>query len=201
VVAAYKSAKANNGNIKPLVHTTPIDLLESIIALDDELDLATFHVVDSLVQSSGGTALDCRSNWPPPSITSGDTLSFSGFPEILKTAAGPDNIPFHAFVGMLHATSVTDKDIKAVWDPTTDLRPISNPAVPKVGPNISGCSGGPVLLHRDINGMHRWFPVGVIIEGPRGGDMPVDTFIARRLDFVQTDGTISRPYTGGWLPG
>jgi hypothetical protein len=73
---------------------------------------------------------------------------------------------------------------------------------------MSGSSGGPVLVHGVRNGLHRWFPVGLIAEGPRqekkqGEASEFDMIRLRRIDVIQPDGTIKRPedVDTGWLPG
>jgi len=48
-----------------------------------------------------------------------------------------------------------------------------------------------------IRGLHRWYPVGMIIAGPRAveksGDAEnFDIIFLRRLHFLQADGTIAR---------
>ena len=72
---------------------------------------------------------------------------------------------------------------------------------------LSGCSGGPVLLHGHWNGLHRWFAVGLIAGGPKeekkqGLASECDMIRLRRIDTIQPAGTISRPAddSGGWLP-
>lgn len=71
---------------------------------------------------------------------------------------------------------------------------------------MSGCSGGPVLVHGDRNGLHRWFPVGLIHEGPKaeqkqGAATEFGMIRLRRIDRIKSDGTIKRPIDdSGWLP-
>jgi Hypothetical protein (DUF2513) len=76
-------------------------------------------------------------------------------------------------------------------------------AEPDLGANLSGCSGGPVLMHAERNGLHRWFPVGLILRGPRTSSdatlRECDIFRFRRIHFVNADGSI-RHQNVGWLP-
>jgi hypothetical protein len=63
---------------------------------------------------------------------------------------------------------------------------------------MSGCSGGPVFVHGIRKGVHRWFPVGLIAEGPReqkkqGAAAEFDMIRLRRIDIIQPDGTIVQP--------
>jgi hypothetical protein len=58
-------------------------------------------------------------------------------------------------------------------------------------------------MHVERNGSHRWFPVGLILRGPRASlDATLreyDTFRFRRIHFVNADGSISHQNVG-WLP-
>jgi hypothetical protein len=53
---------------------------------------------------------------------------------------------------------------------------------------MSGCSGGPVILHEFKNGLFRWYPVGIINRSPRGGDFGIDIIRVRRLNLLAPDG-------------
>jgi hypothetical protein len=68
---------------------------------------------------------------------------------------------------------------------------------------MSGCSGGPVILFKTVNGLLRWFPVGLIYKGPDGkaeGELAsFDRIHIRRLHFIRPDGSIDEP-DQGWLP-
>lgn len=62
-------------------------------------------------------------------------------------------------------------------------------------------------MHVERNGLHRWFPVGIIVRGPKdeGNDGAIgavaefDMIRLRRIHVIQPDGTIKRE-SGGWLP-
>jgi hypothetical protein len=55
-----------------------------------------------------------------------------------------------------------------------------------------------------VKGLHRWFPVALILQGPRatsdGPPREYDTFRFRCVDFVNADGTLRHPPDVGWLP-
>jgi hypothetical protein len=74
---------------------------------------------------------------------------------------------------------------------------------PPLGFNMSGCSGGPVLMHNVRKGLHRWFLIGLIIRGSgefaEGVSQECDTIRVRRILFVTEDGTLNRS-SSGWLP-
>jgi hypothetical protein len=61
-------------------------------------------------------------------------------------------------------------------------------------------------MHGERNGLHRWFPVGLIVGGSnrdtkeaRGDAETFDTIKVQRIHFLRPDGTIDRPQAG-WLP-
>jgi hypothetical protein len=59
-----------------------------------------------------------------------------------------------------------------------------------------------VLMHAERNGLYRWFPVGLILPGPRASSASLqgcDIFRFRRVHFVNADGSI-RHQNVGWLP-
>ena len=80
------------------------------------------------------------------------------------------------------------------YEPGRDFRVRAAAEFPDVGANLSGCSGGPVLMHVERNGCHRWFPVGIIIagsgEGAEGEMAEFDFMRIRRIVAVRKDGTI-----------
>jgi hypothetical protein len=58
-------------------------------------------------------------------------------------------------------------------------------------------------MHAERNGLHRWFPVRLILRGPRASSDAItlncDTFRFRRIHFVNTDGSLGHQNVG-WLP-
>jgi hypothetical protein len=77
-------------------------------------------------------------------------------------------------------------EIWVTYEPGRDFRVRAAAEFPDLGANLSGCSGGPVLMHFERNGYHRWFPVGIIIVGLADFDL----IRIRRVNAVRLDGTI-----------
>ena len=209
VITAFEKAKRQAGETVSLLRTAHFDLSGAIIDRDAELDLATFSVTEGELIESEAVAADCRAEWPPPIPDEGKAITFAGYPECLRVGTWPHGREFRAFADVTWVQDVTDRYIVATFEPKRDIRVLAAPDIPELGANWSGCSGGPVLMHIERNGFHRWFPVGMIVEGrgkPRDGEMPdgemqeFDRFLFRRLDFLNANGSIIKNPNAGWLP-
>jgi hypothetical protein len=113
----------------------------------------------------------------------------------------------HGALGMLTTVDhITDREIVVIYDPAqAPMEPLSGLApAPPPRLNISGCSGGPAILHGMRRGLHRWFPVGAIVGGSgtasEGAAREFDLIRIRRIDCIRPDGKIERR-SAGWLPG
>jgi hypothetical protein len=209
VITAFEEVKGQQArHTVSLLRTVRFDLSGAMRDRDAELDLATFSVTEEQLIESEAVAADCREEWPPPIPDIGREISFAGFPESLKEGAWPHGREFRAFANLTRVQDITDRNIIATYEPTRDSRVLAASGIPELGANWSGCSGGPVLMHVERNGFHRWFPVGMIVEGrgkPRDGEMPggemqaFDRYLFRRIHFLNSDGSIKHPSVG-WLP-
>jgi hypothetical protein len=201
VVGAFEAEKEKPGAaISCLLGTVPFDLTGAIVDRDAELDITTFSVTENQLIKSEATEIDCRPECPPPTPDKGRELSLAGFPDELKTEMCHP-IEFRAYASLARVEDVTFHDIISTYEPQRDIRIRAVPELPDLGANLSGCSGGPVLMHAERNGLHRWFPVGLILRGPRAPSevREYDIFRFRRIDFVNADGSI-RHQNVGWLP-
>jgi hypothetical protein len=205
VIKAFECAKKQYAKTECLLRTVPLDIEAAIIARDGELDIVTFRVTEDQLIGSEAEVIDCTLEWPPPIPDKGSALSFGGCPEVIQTAFSHSKREFHFYVDLAFVEDINERTILKIHDPKIDRRLIASPKIPELGGNFSGCSGGPVLIHIERNGLHRWFPVGVIVKGPRlsseTADLGYESFEFRRLHFVKNDGSIENPnFTGGWLP-
>jgi len=203
VVRAFEDAVMRAPTTVCLLRTALLDLANAIIDRDADLDVATFSVTENQLIESKAIAIDCRSEWPPPTPDRGRELSVAGFPQELAGLSPWHNVEFNAFASLCRVEDISDRDIITTYEPERDFRILSAPEFPILGSNLSGCSGGPVLMHVLRNGIHRWFAVGLLVRGPRAlsGEKPreFDTYTHRRLHFVKADGSISHQKQG-WLP-
>ncbi len=197
-----KEAKKPGTKIVCLLRTIPFDLTDAIVDRAAALDIATFSVTEDQLIGSEAVAIDCRPRWPPPEPERGTALSLAGFPEELKKASSYSSVEFRAYVNQLFVEDVTEREIIATYEPQRDIRVRAAPEFSDLGANLSGCSGGPALMHVEHNGCHRWFPAGIIVGGgerPDGAMTEFDIIRIRRINVIRQDGTINRP-SAGWLP-
>jgi hypothetical protein len=177
---------------------------KSLIARNARLDIATFDISPNLLGDIGAVPIDCRGQWPPPNVEVGDTLTLTGFLDNHRGKVTLNRCDMQAWGGHVIADAVSERDIVTIYEPERMLQQPGPVAKPPLGFNMSGCSGGPAVLIKQINGLLRWFPVGLIYKGPDGkaeGEFAFfDRIHIRRLHFLRSDGTIDEPDIG-WLPG
>lgn len=206
VLQAYRDDREKNPGLVCQLRVMPFTLHEAVIDSDSDLDIGTFAVSEDELRQIDGTPIDCTGQWPPPAPTRMRAVSLAGFPEILRVTHADRSAIFSAYGGLSAIEDFSDKEILLTFDPARDQSLTNGLPLPPLGLNMSGCSGGPVLIHGERNGLHRWFPIGIIIGGSnrdskdeRGDTEAFDTIRVRRIHFVREDGTIDRP-ASGWLP-
>jgi hypothetical protein len=166
-----------------LIRTVRFNLTGALIDRDAQLDLATFRVTEAELTASEALAIDCRAEWPPPIPDPGREISFGGYPEDLRKAYPANRVEFRFDMQLAHMQDITDRNIIATYDPARgDSRILAAPEIPDLGANWSSCSGGPVLMHVERAGRHRFFAIGAIVEGPgktaEGALRDFDRFLA-----------------------
>ncbi len=204
VIKAFEQDKNRGSKVEMLLRGILFDVESAAIDRDEELDLATFKITEQQIVESEAIAVDCQGAWPPPRPARGNALSFAGYPEVLKASYPHDRLQFNAFVHFPRVEDVSEAYVVATYVQGRDVRIVAAPNIRDAGVNWSGCSGGPVLLHLEVNGIWRWFPAGIIMEGPKKDTNPdaaqdMDIFRFKRIDFLNSDGSIRRA-SSGWLP-
>ena len=204
VIKVFEQAERRASGKVAMLRTARLDLTRVLIDRDSDLDLATFQVTEEQAAESHARVLDCRGAWPLPMPCRGAAITFAGFPEDFRQESYPTQTEFRAASYATRVEDLNDRAIVAIYDPARgDHRLLAAPGFTEVGANWSGCSGGPVLVHYERDGLHRWHAVGVLVEGP-GGNLvgapnDFDQFVFRRIDFVNADGTLKKS-DEGWLP-
>ena len=52
---------------------------KALIGRSEGFDTATFEVDPAMLPAMGAEAIDCRAEWPPPQVRTGDTLTLAGY--------------------------------------------------------------------------------------------------------------------------
>jgi hypothetical protein len=164
----------------------------TLIDIDDDQDLATFGW-----QRIAGQPIDCREQWPPPPLEKLRGLVIAGFPTSLREVRADRSATFGAWGSLSAVDDFSHSRIRVSYDPARDLPvPGMQTPMPPLHANLSGCSGGLAMMMGMHNRRLRWYPVGAVIEGPRGtaeGSFEgLDVFTLVRLDCIQPDGRIVR---------
>jgi hypothetical protein len=101
VVEALQNAIVHKRETICQIRTSgPVDLPGLVIDRCFERDIATFRVANELVEATGATYLDCRSDWPPPNSHEGRAVTFCGFPEAERATAEPGMATLFACGGL-----------------------------------------------------------------------------------------------------
>lgn len=203
VVHSFQTDLAETPTLICQIANAELDLRNTVIDYDPNLDLATFAISEDQLKRSGTIALDCSGDWPPPDPKEGDYINFNGFPELNRVIERPFSAMFGAYGAMGIIDSLSDREIITTHVVERDVPLNSVAPVPPPRYNMSGCSGGPMLRHTVSNGIHQWHPIGIIVGGPGasadGDAATVEIIRARRLHFIRSDGTLDRQ-NSGWLP-
>jgi len=202
VVEAIMEARSRTASLDCRIGLMPLYLPAVIIDWDRKLDIATFAISDQQVRNSGIQPFDISIHWPPPEglVARQMPIQLVGFPEQLREIdyAG-HSVACRAYGALALVEDYSDREIITIYDPK---QCVGEPSLLPLGFNLSGCSGGPAVIHQTLNKIHRWYPVGMILRGPKDseGDATMfDMIRVRRIDCIDEEGRIGHANTG-WLP-
>jgi len=202
VVRAFLQTKASTPELVCQLHLIHFDLEGALIDIDDKLDIATFAMTEKDINQSLSEAFDVSASWPAEDVLKqGAAVYLVGYPENIRLIdAAERSAIFQAWGAFEVVADFTGDEIIVVYEPG---KVIGAPTKPPLGYNMSGCSGGPAVIHFDRNGLHRWEPIGLIMAGPREGHgeaAEFDMIRVRRIDCIEPDGRLRRSADTGWLP-
>ena len=198
VVREYQMALNSIGSLVCQLYLEPFDLDGALIDIDDEIDIATFSISERQWKETSSNAFDVSLSWPPKgAIARRAKIQLIGYPENIRLIDPIERTGvFQAWGALGFVEDISDREIIVVYDPKTT---IGTPTRPPLGYNMSGCSGGPAIIHEDRNGLHLWHPVGLIIGGSalsQGEATEFDMIRIRRIDCIEVGGRIRRSETG-----
>jgi hypothetical protein len=205
VLQAYRDAYQQTPTLICQLRLMPFALAHAVIDSDPTLDITTFALSEDELRRIDGTPIDCTAAWPPPPLAHMRAVSFAGFPEVLRVTHEDRSGIFAAYGGLSAIEDFSEREVFLTYDPARE-ESLGGLPLPPLGLNMSGCSGGPVLMHGNRGGLHRWFPIGIIVGGSnrdsgadRGDTNGFDTLRVRRIHLILENGIIERAESG-WLP-
>ena len=131
-----------------------------LIAHHPTLDLATFHLSDVFLATSGHTA-STLPVWPPVPPLEGEPVLFGGYPGAYRTLL-PGAVDFSGTWFGAVVASVSENSVGMVLD----LERSESFSPRRVPPHaeLGGCSGGPVFRIVDSNGIEHLELAAIIYE-------------------------------------
>lgn len=154
---------------------------------DRKIDIATFRVTPEEIAEIGKKIVQgIDGAWPqPPNL--GETIFFGGFPGGERIEVAPMEFSLGLHSAMTPLTDFTEYQLGCRFDQQywVDVRGLG---LPKVGYDLGGVSGGPMLhpVYRD--GVWSWRLLGVISEAIMEQDF--ERITAVRAHFILPDGRI-----------
>jgi hypothetical protein len=198
VYRAYERGVLKNPHLVCQLRTHVLDLRGQLIDIDDDLDIATFRLARAALDEIGGHAVPIE-KWPLPEPIEGRGLSLAGFPECIREVYADGSGMFQAYGAQPVVENVSDRQIWTTYDPTRDVPLSDDVPAPPLGFNMSGCSGGIVLMPewKPSDAAWRLQPVGLIRAGSHDMQVdadrpPIDHIFIARLNRLRPDGSIDR---------
>jgi hypothetical protein len=189
VVRAYRVARGTTQAIACQLGNALFEPEANLIDCNDDLDTATFRVSEALVREIDKPIVPPDlPNWAPLDPAEKDLAFFAGYPEQSRGMSSTGQllaaVPYFA---MIPITRVTNRQITCRFD-RQKMIDFSGSGLPPPGYNISGVSGGPMLMPTPTNNGILWRFAGVITQAAIG-DL-FEQIVAVRETFIQPNGHI-----------
>jgi hypothetical protein len=191
VVRGFQADLHDHGSLGVQLGDTDIsDLARRIIAVSDELDLATIDLSDGILERLGsGWDVFPLSLWPPKPPLEDHGITMGGFPASLRENPAPGQLAFGPWTVLSIARGVSEDQITWKFDTEYLASAPSNPDSPAARFELGGISGGPVLRVGESPGGLVGFRLAGIISQAKP---EYEFVVAKRADFIREDGTIMR---------
>lgn len=204
VIREYQATNAKGPGLIVQLCDSLIDVDAAIIAIDDELDVATFALTEEQLKATRQEAFNnVGADWPPPKPEAGDMIGLIGFPEVMREKVSSQQSIFAAWATFEFLQDISDRELVISVDPGQNDYAVMETGMPPVDLNLSGASGGPAVLYRVADHVVSCWPVGVINLGKgQRSDGDAAGFVmvrCKRIDMLRPDGTLP-PKATDWLP-
>lgn len=153
---------------------------DRIIAVDPQLDLATYQLSDVFLSAAGKHAATVTT-WPPTRPFMDEPIALGGFPGMYRKPSGSNiSFAFAWFAGKVNVEGDTNIGI------VLDLNESIATTVDRIpaGASLGGCSGGPVFRVLESNGIERLELAAIIDQCASASE----TLLARPLTTLTSDG-------------
>jgi len=149
------------------------------------IDLATFEITEEELSKLGRPAVPL-SLWPPLPPEIGSGIMLAGWPGGGRTELGPRDVEFLGFYALGIAQTVNHDQITFQVSREHDVAPAGR-RMPG-GYDLGGISGGPMIATFERGNFVTFRLCGIIVDGWAEAEY----LVARRAEFIQADGSISR---------
>jgi hypothetical protein len=173
-----------------------IDLDRDAIAMDREIDIATFRVGERDVKALGKEVLTGHQKaWPPAPPEERCGIYYAGYPGIGTRHPSPREAVFGIVRGSGIAHSVSERDVCTQLEREYLMPAKVGEGVPPENFDFRGMSGG-VMLTVIQNRLRSWSLAGVIYQGPNTSAdegqaiAGLEVIRARRAHFILPDGRL-----------
>jgi hypothetical protein len=173
-----------------------IDLDRDAIAMDREIDIATFRVGERDVKALGKEVLTGHQKaWPPAPPEERCGTYYAGYPGIGTRHPSPREAVFGIVRGSGIAHSVSERDVCTQLEREYLMPAKVGEGVPPENFDFRGMSGG-LMLTVIQNRLRSWSLAGVIYQGPNTSAdegqaiAGLEVIRARRAHFILPDGRL-----------
>jgi hypothetical protein len=173
-----------------------VDFDRDGIAMDREIDIATFRISESDVKALGKEVLTGnQKSWPPVPPEERRGIYYAGYPGIGTRHPSPREAVFGIVRGSGIAHSVSERDVCTQLEREYLTPARVGEGVPPENFDFRGMSGG-LMLTVIQNGLRSWSLSGVIYQGPNTSGAEgqaiagLEVIRARRAHFILADGRL-----------
>lgn len=187
VYEGYLKSKKVDPFIKCQIGNVPFIPENRLIDHDKELDIATFTIDEKEIKADDKVVYAVNPNdWPPKPPDIGKGIFFAGYPKKYSKRKLPEKIEFGTYVGVLIATSVSERHIVCQYIRDDIVNIFGTEPLPE-RQYLGGLSGAPLwtLVQTEI---FSWRLGGIIYEFSTNYEL----LYARRPDCLLANGKILR---------